>query len=186
MQQPLYNESYALHTSRETCNSGSCAIPANFCDNFALKAFLPLALTFPEPIKCVVQRHNPLDPTIDHSCADLPNQIDKSHPPISPLPFGKKKIVAHATSSVTTPSSKVFCMILTNSLHQCVTDYGSLDASFNHSLRSSALMPDGAPSLPLLKIRTACATYSYPGIPSSTAAGVTIMGTRIPSGGLHL
>ena len=77
-------------------------------------------------------------------------------------------------------------MNLTDSHHQCVTGSVSLDASLNHLFRSSALMPDGPPALPLLTLHTSCANSSSPVILSSTSAGITSMGTQSPSGGLHL
>ena len=44
MHQPLPRESYAFCTSRKTWNSGSCAIPDNFCTKFASKVAAPMPL----------------------------------------------------------------------------------------------------------------------------------------------
>ena len=104
----------------------------------------------------------------------------------SPLPFGVKSIVAHVTSFGTTPSSNVLLISLNNSFHRLLVRLFSHEASHNHPFRSSALIPDGPPALPPFSPLTAFSISASSGTLLSTSAGVTRVGTRSPSGGMHL
>ena len=97
-----------------------------------------------------------------------------------------RTIFDHAISTGTVPSLNIPCMSRTTSFHIIHTVSFSLLAYLRHPFKSSALVPDGPPYIPVLRPRTSISSSAFVGTSSMISVGWNNIVALSLAGGRHL